>query len=279
MRSKIKFALGAASMALLSILPSCDIDKNDRYIEMPTPEMKRTVLLMDFTGQACVNCPQAHDVMEELVKQYGDTALITVSIHAGGLAIPVEKTNFERNQIGLMIKQGQEINDAFGIDMWPMGVVDRINDTGAAINADQWPTAVRKALEEEPGATLELRASYNPADSIISIEGRAFSTEARKAAMQFWIVEDSIVARQLSKGGMIPDYIHNNVLRDVVYPVKSGEPMELAKDVWKEVNAQVKTKWTAQERWEVRHLSVVAFASEGSKILNAKKVKVEVPAE
>lgn len=275
--NKKKYIRNAVAAAILGLtLGACNIAEDDRYIEMPAPELNRTVLLMDFTGQNCVNCPGAHELIEELVNQYGDTALVAVSIHAGGLAISVDRTNFERNVIGLMIEEGQEMNDAFGIASWPMGVVDKINDPSAAINTGEWATAVRNALEQKPGASIKASATFNPSDSTIHITGEALSEQGRKAAMQFWIVENGIVGRQKSKETTIEDYVHNNVLRDVVFSVKDGEPMDMAPEIWCKVTADVKTKYTDKERWNVENLSVVAFVFEGTNILNTVRVPVEM---
>lgn len=258
------------------LVTSCDIAEDDRYIEMPIGKMERTVLLMDFTGQRCVNCPEAHEVVEDLVEQYSDSALIAVSIHAGALATSVDRTNFERNNIGLMIEEGQEMNDAFGIESWPMGAVDKINDLNAAMTSDKWPDAVYNALQQPAGALINLEASYNPDNSMITISGEAMSSTTRNAAIQYWIVENGIVARQDSKNGKIEDYVHNNVLRDVVYPVKTGQPLTLVADVWSDkIEASVQCKWTDKERWNPDSLFVVAFVSEGTNILNAARVKIK----
>lgn len=264
-----------ASLLLALTTTSCDIEPQDRFVELPPIDVQKTVLLMDFTGQRCVNCPEAHEVMQELVKQYGDTALITVSIHAGGLALSVDRTNFEYNNIGLMIEQGNEMNNAFGITSWPMGVVDRINDPGAALNSGEWAAAVRNAFSVP--TDVKITANADLVGDKINIKASAISESDRDAALQLWIVEDSISARQDTKNGRVNDYIHNNVLRDVVYSVSDGAPLTLRKGIWTSDSTSVTTKWTDKERWNTRNLSVVAFVFQGTSILNAVRVPVQVP--
>ena len=66
---------------------SCDeVDEADRYIEVEQIVPKRTVLLEEFTGQWCMNCPSAHAIVNSLKEQYGES-FISVSIHAGGFGI------------------------------------------------------------------------------------------------------------------------------------------------------------------------------------------------
>lgn len=273
--NKFKTYISAIGIIATLLLTGCDIKDSERYIELPAIEAKRTVLLMDFTGQRCTNCPAAHEVIEELVKQYGDSALIGISIHAGALATSVSRTNFERNNIGLMIDEGQEMNDAFGIAAWPMGAVDRINAPGAALNADQWAGAVRSALEVAPGVTIEAEAGYNSTDSIITVNSRVLADADRNVALQIWVVENNIIARQITPNGDVPDYSHQNVLRDVAYPVKTGEPVSLVKDIWSDTETHIKLKWTDKERWNIDNLSIVVFAFQGTDILNATRIPIK----
>ena len=48
-------------------------------------EVYRKILVEEFTGHRCTNCPQGHQTLETLHQQYGDT-LVTVGIHYGALA-------------------------------------------------------------------------------------------------------------------------------------------------------------------------------------------------
>ena len=58
------FPLIVASVAMF--LSSCaNVDEGDRYIKVESSDAKRAVLVEEFTGQKCINCPEAH---EELTK-------------------------------------------------------------------------------------------------------------------------------------------------------------------------------------------------------------------
>ena len=71
---------------------SCDvIGDTERFTEIEMPVFERRVLLEDFTGQKCRNCPKAHREISSLKEVYGDN-LIAVSIHAGGYALDGLKT-------------------------------------------------------------------------------------------------------------------------------------------------------------------------------------------
>ncbi len=267
-----KFGLIAATAFLAACMSSCDMQPEDRFVEMGSVKMERTVLLMDFTGQKCVNCPAAHEVIQELVKQYGDTALIAVSIHGGALATSVDRTNFERNNVGLMIPEGAAMNDAFGINSWPRGAVDKINAPGAALPVPEWAGAIRNAIQVPTDIHLEIAADL--VDNNIKVKTSLFSGSDTDVSLQVWVVEDNIVTRQETKNGRVDDYIHNNVLRYVAYDVSSGFPMSLKGDVWSVNECDIPVKYTDKERWNTDNLSIVAFAFRGTDICNSAKVKV-----
>lgn len=257
--------------AMLLGLNSCDIEADNRFEDLGAAKAVRTSLLMDFTGQQCVNCPEAHEIMAGLANQYSSN-LVTVSIHGGAMATSVDRTNFDRNLIGLMIKEGDEMNDAFGISSWPMGSVDRINDPNAALNSLQWAGAVRSAVEVPTDITIEASASLEGDN--IEVTTRVLCTSNRNVALQVWVVEDGIVAHQTTPSGRDMNYVHNHVLRFVQYPVKSGKALALAPNVWADDNCTITVKNTDKERWNKANLSVVAFAFDGTQILNTIKVPV-----
>ena len=71
---------------ILFLLTACSyIEEGDRLIYVKPESARRVVLLEDFTGQRCVNCPKGTEVIEQLLQTYGDSAVIAVGIHGGPL--------------------------------------------------------------------------------------------------------------------------------------------------------------------------------------------------
>ena len=68
-------------------LTACsNIDEDERLIYVEPAEVNRPVLIEDFTGQACVNCPNATAAIHELQETYGEENVIAVAIHCGPFA-------------------------------------------------------------------------------------------------------------------------------------------------------------------------------------------------
>lgn len=279
MKTTYRLFIGAAALAMSSIvLTSCDdVAEDDRYIPGEAIVAERAILLEDFTGQNCVNCPAAHEVIEQLEERFGKDKVIAVSIHSGTFGISTKATSFTRNRVGLMTEEGNAIMESYGITQFPMGV---INMTGDAVNYTLWSTKVSEALQVATDVNIELEANYIPDANdgedgyfgTIEAKANVMSNTARDVNFQFWILEDNIVAEQRNGTTTIKDYVHNNVFRAQVFDGLKGQPYSLTAGFEQEITGAIATRWTNKEHWELENLSVVAFASDASGVLQVVKV-------
>ena len=78
---------------------------DERYIPQGSVEINSKVLIEEFTGQLCVNCPTAHAEMKRFAEMFGHENIISVSIHGNSgaqMAIPAPA--------GLGTEEGAEYN-------------------------------------------------------------------------------------------------------------------------------------------------------------------------
>lgn len=260
----------------LTGLCSCDdVKPDDRYIDCGEITVERAVLLEDFTGQQCLNCPQAHKTIKELEAQYGEDKVIAVSIHCGEFGYSKTKTNFSKGNVGLMTEEGNAILETYGITSFPMGSINM----GAPLTYPLWATAVREALSAATDIDLDIKVEYTPGTSdsntgTIDINAEILSGSARTADIQFWVIEDGIVAIQKDGNNYVYDYVHDGVFRGQVLPGVKGESIALAKGIKLNKEASIETRWNEQEHWVPENLSIVAFVSDGSGVLQVTKVPV-----
>ena len=84
------------------------------------------VLLEDFTGHLCVNCPEAaklaHDLAEDL-----DHKLIIYAVHAGNFAEPVPETIFDTD---FRTDVGESLNTDYSIFANPLAMINRVENNG-----------------------------------------------------------------------------------------------------------------------------------------------------
>lgn len=264
---KIRFYTLLAVFGMLSLTSCSDIAEDERYIVVDSVVPQRAIIIEDFTGQNCVNCPKAHETIDRLVAQYGD-AVIPVSIHAGYFGVAADYTRYT----GLMQPEGNTYNDMWGIDEWPKGVVNR---SGGPLNYDQWASAVRTELDKPTALDIELSAVCPEGSDEIAIEATFSQSADIEGFLQLWIVEDGIVARQRDiDRGLITDYVHNHVYRASVNGV-GGEAIELDAMIHRTVEYTQPLRRTDTETWVTDNLSVVAFVYNSSGVIQAARAKVE----
>lgn len=233
------------------LFSSCDeVDEADRYIEMEQIVPERNVLLEEFTGQKCPNCPAAHQIASNLKEQYG-SSFIVVSIHGGDLAY----SESQYPGLGLMQPEGDEYNDHWGIEAWPRGILDR---QSGQLQADDWSDAVRTELTKPTSLSLTVSADTTTVADSITINVDFIPSADIKGKLQLWITESNIIRYQLKEvdGKTVTDlnYTHNHVYRASVNGTW-GEDIELADNVMQSVRRQIKIK----DNWVKKNLSVVAF--------------------
>lgn len=247
-KSGIITALAAAAIFGGS-LTSCDeVKENDRYIDMGEITAKRTVLLEEFTGQKCTNCPSAHESIEKIEEQYGDN-LIAVSIHATTLAIN-EDPNSKIS--GLKQPEGDEYSQKWGVSTIPIGVVNRksgLTDPGA------WQGLVREYMQNDSPIAITLSATLDETSEKINIETDIDAGDNITGKLQLWVVESGIVAVQLLLDGSLnPNYVHNNVFRAAVNGTW-GENVTLVTRESQSFAHSIAVK----SNWNIDNLSIVAF--------------------
>lgn len=237
-------------------------NQNDIPEEGKPEQTKRVVLLEDFTGQRCVNCPKATDIIEQLQELCGD-ALVAVGIHGGPLA-------FAGNGkvVGLKTDIGDEYYAYWKLEYQPVGLVNR----HAPLNYTEWIDAVKEELAKP--ASLRLKGTAVLEGNTIAINIEAQGTNGTvDGKLQVWLLEDGIKALQLMPDNKPAnqEYIHNHVLRTAVngtwgedFSIKEGETERRTMALDMEPN------------WNREQLSIVAFVYNDQGVQQATKTKVEI---
>ena len=258
--TNILYAIMGAACITLS---ACDpVDEADRLIYVKPAEVKRCVLLEEYTGQRCVNCPNAAAVIEQLKEQYGDNAVIAVGIHGGPLAVyPTDKVT------GLRTATGDEYFAAVGSPDLPAG---RIGRRGETCTRDLWQSAVYEYIQETTPLSLEVTCSYDEEGRKADIGITALGIEKAAGKLQIWLVEDGITAMQLMPDGKPnSEYVHNHVFRAAVNGTW-GEDFGVAEGETKTVvrTAGIETAWKPE------NMSVVAFVYNDNGVIQATKCRM-----
>ncbi len=211
---------------ILGLTACSNIDEDERLIYVEPAEVNRPVLIEDFTGQACVNCPNATAAIHELQETYGEENVIAVAIHCGPFAhLRSNMGNAFLSDLGT--KLGDEYYTHWNIEAQP-GV--KINRGAPIYDTNQYAAAVANELKKT--STVHFDAVEFSNNAVLVDLSSSDRVEGR---LQVWIVEDSINARDpqtkyqqfMPDGSRRQDYVHNHVFRASLTNDAYGEPVTL----------------------------------------------------
>ena len=237
----IKIALPAICLLMLC---ACDeIEENDRFQKVEiasggeggggeggggTGFGAKNVLIEDFTGQRCINCPLATNTISTLQATFGHDRVIPVAIHGGDLTLAAP--------MGLANAIGNTYTAERGVSSKPKGEVDR---TGQLLDQEKWGTAVLERIAITAHVKLGVENIAFDADKrelSFNVNAAADLTGAQ-GLMQVWLTESHIHKYQATPdhnrypqypaSGYDLNYEHNHVLRACV-SAKDGDALALA---------------------------------------------------
>ena len=244
--------------ALLPFLMSCShIDEDERLVYVKPAQVVRCVLLEDFTGQRCVNCPKASEEIQKLTAQYGEDAVVAVGIHSGPLGF---RTN--SRFVGLSTDAGDAYFDHWQLDFQPVGLIDR----NGPVEYPAWGTRIREELQK-PAPVAIVAEAWSVSDTL-AVSVAVTATDGNTAGrLQLWVVEDSVTAFQLMPDGTRNDtYLHQHVLRAAINGVW-GEDVRVDEGNTFRTNCRM----PMDADWNREHLSVVAFVYDETGVLQVTK--------
>ncbi|WP_297118718.1 Omp28 family outer membrane lipoprotein [uncultured Porphyromonas sp.] len=221
----------------LTILVSCKpMPESERLIpnEMETTK-GRAVLIEDYSGVLCINCPKAANGITKAAEAYGDKVVI-VALHGSttdvgtppeedpkGLYSPEAATYFERLQAGGSL---------------PVATFNRrsLASSGGKTYSDsytQWPAVMQSVRELPQLYKIDLQVSES--DRKVTTRCTATALEQTEAAtapelyLQLWLIEDNIVAPQHISTKVINDFQHNHIFRQTLNGI-DGEAYQLGQN-------------------------------------------------
>ena len=169
----------------------------------------KCILLENYRGVRCNNCPAADEIALNIQKQYGHSVVV-LGVHSGFLSAPVGGyPNFKT-------AEGDAWYSFFGFDSNPIGTVNRKSDGGVyAFPSTDWADAVASALQEESAVGMASNVEYDEATRNLKVDvtSKALVELPDTYSLTVCIMEDSIVGKQLLPTGDDENYIHRHVFR------------------------------------------------------------------
>jgi thiol-disulfide isomerase/thioredoxin len=207
----------------MAALASCDIIDNP--VQTPdgpidtTSKVKQNVLIEDYTGHTCGNCPAAAEVATQLQETYSDERVIVVAVHAGNFAKPA--AGYETDY---RCPAGNELDATFRNSAAgnPNGLVNRTTTSGKFIlYKEDWAPVTAQELEKKPKLDLGATSTWDSTSKTVDVAVDVNYLEDGTADYYLcaWIIENGMIGDQTDyragsdEASHIHDYKFNHVLR------------------------------------------------------------------
>jgi len=236
--------------------------------------VNKKVLVEDYTGHGCGNCPAAGVYLNDTLKPIYNHCLVVISVHAGFFAgtcpndlICSSFSNPPANSFmtNYACTPGNTWNTFFGISGNPKGMVDRIDFPSGAQSKtyNAWAPAISTELTKDAQAKIKITNTYSQSNNSVSVSvaSEFLDDLSGDYKLQVVITEDSLPDWQLwyshTPSEYVGDYMHRHVLRaslnsDWGETIASGSATK-GMAVTKNYNL------TLDNAWVTTHCSIVAF--------------------
>ena len=187
-----------------------------------TDVVVQKILIEDFTGQGCGNCPGAAVIAKQLQDLYGDQVIV-VGVHAGWFANGGNPWSGASN---FTCTESEELNTTFGNDIAgnPNGFVNRTEvSSNIIVSPANWGTTVQDIIDNStPRADVNINASLSGGTITAEIDIEYLEDLTGDYSLVVAVTEDNITDWQKNYAntgdpnypvGDVSNYVHKHVLR------------------------------------------------------------------
>ena len=264
------FALAIVALSACQVIP-----ENEQILESFTPadtsQIKRTSLLIEYSGWRCMNCPNAAAVAHELQEQY-DEELVVVVMHPASNP----NTRYGNNQsVNYTCPEADSVYIRMGgtnATPFPTGNINFLQqDNSFFCGSDTWATLLSRYYGSSPIIMKQTLAHENNAVDI-EIYLCNMASKPLNTTLQIWLTEDGIVGKQIMPDGKTNnEYTHNHLLRASVLSSVWGESYQLPSIVPQTLHFS----YTLPEKVVAENCHIVSILSTNGIVIQATETKIQ----
>jgi len=209
-------------LSAILIITSCDIvegpyltDEAINPVDTITNSYVKKVLVEDFTGHLCPNCPDAARELDAIHDIYGEQ-IIGMAIHVSkSFARPYPASQAPSFQYDFRTQWGDNWDNFYGISEMglPRGMVNRIGyPDNHKLSKDEWATEVSNELNQEVDFGIDINSTINS----ITISSNILNNVNGDYNLLVCLTESNIINWQKDGQENVENYIHNHVLKSVL---------------------------------------------------------------
>lgn len=271
----------------VAMLTACEVipeDERDFEVFIPkdtttndstqtTPVIvKRSSLLIEYSGWMCVNCPTAAEVAHQLKEQYGEQ-LVVVVMH------PESNPNTRHNDkpaLNYTCPEADSIYIMMGgtsTTAFPTGNINLFKHDTKSYFTDysMWGKYISQAYSNPKPVIInqEVKGTMDSKDINIVVDITNHDTKAIEATLQVWLTEDSVMGSQKKPEGTDKNYAHNHLMRASISPLW-GDIMPIEAHM----TEQQVYRYTLPEKVVKENCNIVALVSVNGEVVQATETKI-----
>lgn len=264
-----------AAIGIIILLAGCDViepseRKQGNGVAIDSGIIKK-VLVEDFTGFRCGNCPRAAEVALQLHDVFKDNVIV-IAVHAGSQFAKPDPARFPKYLYDFTSPVGDETFPVFiaGAGQ-PNGTINRKRYNGTfPVNHDAWAAKVQTELQTKPGMSILLAPTYDTTSKLLTVKAtvKYLSEGTSNHNIAMYLTEDSIVYYQKDYRKTpedIPNYLHRHVLRGAVGEYGAyGKQLSTSAIAAGTTLEETFTLSFAGKDWKPEHCAVVGFVNDGT---------------
>lgn len=241
------------------------------------PVENKKVLIEEFTGIYCGNCPDAHVIIDELKKAQPDN-VIALAYHSGYYATPNKETDPD-----FRTALGDTLDTRFVPDGYPNGMVNRVafEENTYMYSRALWSLYAHDINSQEAPVNIWVNSIYDNDTRTLTVDVEALykaNVDADMNMLNVVIAQNNIIGPQ-SGGNMGDNYVHQHVVRANLTPIW-GDPITTCKkdDLFRKRYTYVVPEDINGVPTDPANFEVVAFINQDkTNVLNAASCRPYYP--
>jgi len=240
-------------------------------------DQRRQVLIEEFTGVRCVQCPGGSAFIQDLLAIHGQR-LVAVSIHAGSFSNP-----YSINQYDFRTPEGTQLisylDQPFG---FPSAVINRTKFPGQfdlQLGQGDWAGYIAQDTAIAPKVRISIEPEFDISSRELKVNVKLFVDETiadPSVRLNIMITESGIEDAQITPGSSdpVPNYVHRHVLRHMLTNW-DGDP--ITESLGAGTVVQKNFTYSMPAEWKEDNCEIVAFVSlagTSKEVLQAHQVHV-----
>ena len=206
----VVLALNSCKEVLPARVVTASIDSTYMTTNIPSAQSK-VVVFEEYTGASCVNCPDGHRIVQDILTQYGNR-VIAVGLHPAGnvLAAPVHSGEDFRTE------EARLIANNFKVSSLPSGTVDRKEFDGSIVQGRfVWKQKLESVINNPVKVNVKSRVYFDDLSgkTLLELEYTILEDIDNDLNFSIMLIENKLNAPQKEGSEVREEYEHEHVMR------------------------------------------------------------------